>query len=58
MMRRAIFLLACFAVPCIYAQSGVDAFNRSGSIKVRVTSGKYSRCSPMWNSSPTTMIRL
>jgi tetratricopeptide (TPR) repeat protein len=44
MMRRAVFLLACFAVPCIYAQSAVDAFTRPGSIKVRVTSKGSGTC--------------
>jgi tetratricopeptide (TPR) repeat protein len=44
MMRRAAFLLAWFAVPCIYAQSAVDTFNRPGNIKVRVTSKGAGTC--------------
>jgi hypothetical protein len=44
MMRRAVFLLVLFVVPCIYAQSAVDMFNRPGSIKVRVTSKGAGTC--------------
>ena len=44
MMRRALFLLTLFAVPCMYAQSGLDTFNRPGSIKIRVTSKGTGTC--------------
>lgn len=44
MMRRVLVLLTSFLVPCIYAQSGFDSFNRTGSIRVRVTSGDSHAC--------------
>ncbi len=44
MMRRVLVLLTSFLVPSIYAQSGLDSFNRTGSIRVRVTSGDSHAC--------------
>jgi hypothetical protein len=42
MMCRVLVLLTSFLVPSVYAQSGLDTFNRMGSIRVRVTSGEGS----------------
>ena len=43
-MRRLLVLLTLFLVPCLYAQSRLDSLNRTGSIRVRVTSGDRHTC--------------
>ncbi len=44
MMRRVVVLLTSFLIPCMYAQSGSGAQDRTGSIRVRVTAGDARTC--------------
>jgi Flp pilus assembly protein TadD len=44
MTRRAVILLALLAVRCIYAQSGNNTLNHSGSMRVRVIATDTGTC--------------
>lgn len=43
-MRRLLILPTLFVVPCLYAQSHLDSLNRTGSIRVQVTSSDGRAC--------------
>jgi Tfp pilus assembly protein PilF len=44
MMCRVVVLLTSFLIACMYAQSGSDSKDRTGSIRVRVTPGDARTC--------------